>query len=102
MRPCPSCGAAVQNNQETCPACGVPTPTKRTVGPPPETGPGISGDPENRREMMGLIAAPTLFSLLAAIIVGVGAVSLWGPWGVFAGLTAGVVSFMAIMLLETL
>ena len=102
MRPCPSCGAAVQNNQETCPACGASTPTKRTSGPPAEGGPGLSGDPENRWEVMGLITFPTLFSLVAAIIVGVGAVSVWGPWGVLAGLTAGGVCFMAIMMLEML
>ena len=102
MRPCPSCGAAVQNNEQACPECGASTPTKRTSGPPPESGPGISGNPENRGEFLGLIIFPTLFSLVAAIIVSIGAVSLWGPWGILAGLITGAASFAAIMTLHTL
>jgi hypothetical protein len=84
MRPCPSCGTAIPNDAQVCPECGAQTPVPTYEGPPPETGPGVSGGPEEKREVMKLLALPLIVGVSAAVI----AVNLWGPWGIVAGILA--------------
>jgi hypothetical protein len=82
MRPCPSCGTAIPNDAQICPDCGASTPVPTYEGPPPETGPGVSGGPEEKREVIKLLVLPLIVGVSASVI----AVNLWGPWGIVAGI----------------
>lgn len=90
MRPCPSCGTAIPNNAQTCPECGAPTPLPQYEGPPPETGPGVSGGPDEKRTVVQLLALPLIVGLIATIV----AISLWGPWGIVGGILATGAAFV--------
>lgn len=90
MRPCPSCGIAIPNNAEVCPECGAATPLPRYQGAPPETGPGVSGGPEEKRETIALFVPPMIVGLIATVI----AINLWGPWGIVGGILATGAAFV--------
>lgn len=82
MRPCPSCRIGIPNNAEVCPECGAAAPVPAYEGPPPETGPGVSGGPDEKRETIALLAPPLIIGLIATVI----AINLWGPWGIVGGI----------------
>jgi hypothetical protein len=96
MRPCESCGTAIPNNAEVCPECGAATPVPTYAGPPPETGPGVSGGPEEKREVMKLLAPPLIVGVSAGVI----AVNLWGPWGIVGGILATGAAFVIFAALQ--
>lgn len=98
MRPCPSCGNAIHNDAEVCPECGAATPVPTYEGPPPETGPGVSGGPEEKREIVKLLALP----LIVGAITGVIAVNLWGPWGIVGGILVAGAAFVIFAGLQLL
>jgi len=96
MRPCPACGTAIANNTKVCPACGTSTPLRSYDGPPPESGPGVSGGPEERAMVRGWY----VFGGVAAMVCGGLAVTQWGAWGLLAVPVAFLLAIALRILLE--